>query len=134
MRCQEEEEMNLRRIYKGANALSHWWLQGHEPVSKTQAEQRASICINCPMNQPEVLFEKPTRSLAAKYKAALASKHDRQLTLPADHLLKMCEACGCVLSLKVWCPKEVIWSDGKPEYWDNLPNHCWIKTEHERTA
>lgn len=129
VRAQEEKEMNLRRSYKGASALSYWWLRGHEPVSLEKAEQRASICLKCPKNEPESLFERPTRALAARYRAALESKHARNLHTSKDVHLKMCEACGCPLILKVWCPEEVIWHDGQPEGWDQMPDHCWIKIE-----
>lgn len=121
--------MKLRQLREGAASLGTWWLKGFPPVTKDHAQQRTRVCLQCPMNLPETLFEKPRRALARQVKAAFEAKHRMNLELPDEALLEVCEACGCELRLKVWQPAAAIFHNGKPSYFDQLHSECWVRGE-----
>lgn len=118
--------MSLGNKLSGAAALASWWLKGHKPVDFYIARARARACVACPMNEPEGLFNLEGR-VGELFKAGLEQKHALNLKLPQDEKLGVCEACGCPLKLKVWSPREVLFEDGKPEYFDKLWEKCWMR-------
>ena len=83
-------------------------------VELAEAQRRADICSACPQRSAVVgcgvcvnalkLFIKPPFALAP---------------VPP----KACGACGCVLNLKVWVPREVL---GSADEFDYAPE-CWMR-------
>jgi hypothetical protein len=91
-------------------------------VSQEEANRRASICVNCPLNS-NVTGCLPCSGLASVAQSLIGNKKT-----PADHLLKMCGVCGCVNKVKVWVKKETL--DKLTTVKDNqdkYPVGCWQK-------
>lgn len=116
----EEEEVS---------ALTHWLVEGTEPVSAQLAEARARICRTCPLNMDEGLYEDVVGLAAAMVQVAFEIKHRRKLTVEGEEKLHICDACGCDLKLKVHAPASVLFVDGTPGYFEKLAPMCWIRDE-----
>lgn len=121
----------LHQLRTGTSDLAYWWLEGQPPVNAALAQARANICKTCPMNQSATLFEELTGTAAVAVKKALELKHSMKLTLRNESELGMCEACGCVLTLKCWTPGKVLFRAGKPEYFERLESGCWVRSESD---
>lgn len=117
-----ESNMNLIQLSRGAATLAKWWLEGEPPVSLDEANRRADVCRMCPKNEPADGWW--DGGLAAR--AALALKRKMKLKLEDEQELGVCNACGCILKLKVWVPMEVaarMPAEEKKRLWFR----CWIK-------
>lgn len=111
------------------SALTHWLIEGTEPVPAQLAEARACICRACPLNMDEGLYEDVVGLAAAMVQVALEIKHRRKLTVEGEEALHICDACGCDLKLKVHAPASVLFAEGTPDYFEKLSPQCWIRSE-----
>lgn len=94
-----------------------------KPVERGLAEQRASICLTCPKNQPGTAFEQAggkALHLLLEYKA------DQKLETIHDDKLLYCMACGCNLRLKPHVDLEYTLSKTTPEQMAAFDKRCWI--------
>lgn len=90
------------------SSLEEWLGAGGVPVQKEVAYRRAAMCANCPGNQKAGWRELLTIPAAKALRAYLSSKNDLKLETTMDANLGSCQACHCVLELKVWQPPEFI--------------------------
>lgn len=60
-------------------------------------------------------------------------KKHLQLEIPNDAELQICDACACVLKLKVWSPIKHIADTMTREDFNRLHTNCWIISEHNKT-
>ena len=103
-------------------AKTMWGLikTGLKLVDQEEADRRAAICAECPLNKEFGLGCQGCRGLLARAKDALGSRATGH-----EDKLKDCLACGCTLKLKVWIPTEVLdkgeQGSAKPEY----ASGCW---------
>lgn len=121
----------LRHTAEGISVLKDWLGSGAIPVSQEQAERRANICVNCPMNVEPLWWEKSKELIAATIRRHLEVKNDMALTLPNEGALSMCRACGCAIPLKVWCPIEHIKENTSEATMKRFVPYCWIRKEIE---
>lgn len=112
------------RAAGGAGRLVEWWGVGRI-VAQATADARAEVCARCPLNVPEKLFEKLTGAAAKLFRQAIAWKTKAGLRVPLEKQLRVCEACGCDLKLKVWSPIEV----ARQGDLSGLDPKCWILKE-----
>ena len=123
----------LDKITSGAAVLADWLGEGTKPVEQEKANQRAEICVKCPLNSksdPSRFFTTPAVLTIRKY---LESKNERKLSTPLDSQLGICTACLCVNSLKVFAPLEHTLKHLSPAVRQLLHPACWILSE-EKTA
>lgn len=92
-----------------------WIAKGCQFVDQEEANRRAQICAGCPKNRDV------GQCIPCASKSLLAGIKGSRSTL-YDDKLKVCEACGCWLPVKVWFPKEVMKRDGV-EYEKGI---CWM--------
>lgn len=97
-----------------------------EPVSKEEAERRASICVGCNENGKGNFTEWFTVPLSEAIRKAEAKLKERDLTTSVHELLGTCQACLCPLPLKVFCRMDKIKKHMIAEVQSDLPTHCWI--------
>ncbi len=83
-------------------------------VDPLEAQRRADICSACPMKTTVVGCGACVSALK------LFIRPPSQLLPPPP---KACSACGCVLNLKVWVPREVLGPAEEFEY-DSV---CWMR-------
>ncbi len=93
---------------------------GAKRVSQVEAERRAAICANCPMNRPDNsicvgCFLGSLLKSAISVATGWSSSRDSEL--------HSCGTCGCKLSLKIWIPKSDM--DYK-ELRGRWPEGCWM--------
>lgn len=105
----------MKKFYRAVEAA---WHLGQ--VSQEEAERRAAICAQCPMNADQIVdfcIGCSTRDLVAKIAGYMQSKHTSK-----DQKLKTCAKCGCALKLKVWMRTESM-QDSEIEW----PSWCWMR-------
>lgn len=108
---------NLRRDWLGA---------GGEPVALDVAQRRADTCLGCPNNQEKPIYSLFAGPIATTILRQLKLKRELGLRVKNEECLHICDACGCVLKLKVQAPLKFILENTDTK---TLPDFCWIKSE-----
>jgi len=120
-----------RNVAEGASVIAEWEISGGKIVSQEQAEARAGTCVKCPKNVGGDLLSFFTKQAASLITLQLESKNNMKLSTSLDLQLGICDACGCVNKLKIWCPLDIIQAKIKPETKAALHSDCWIIHEQE---
>lgn len=102
-------------------------------VSDEMADDRASICVNCPFNVPahqarggcqscgkNIFNQLAEGSIEVFRKTILGTKKTTY-----NERLQTCQKCGCDLKLKVWIPKDVLGHTAAEL--ELMPSFCWLK-------
>lgn len=113
-------------------SLVEWLGAGGVPVGQTLSNQRANVCAGCPGNQKAGWRELLTLPAAMALKRYIESKHTLRLSTPYDDQLGSCQACHCVLELKVWQPASFIRESTEPAVFEKhreLNPECWVLKE-----
>lgn len=120
--------MNLieqaKRYKEGAETLRDWLLGGAEIVDKGVAQNRASVCLSCPLNQDGL---KIAETVSAQIRKQVELKKHLQLRVNGEKQLKTCAACLCPLRLKVWIPLALVLPDDEEK--SKLDARCWLLNE-----
>lgn len=120
----------LKESVNGGFILSEWLGDGGMPVPQPQANHRAYVCVNCPLNIPGNWWDRNFKDpIAATIKAHLEVKNQMNLITESDYKLGTCKVCGCNNPLAVWCPIEHIANHTSEEEIAKFPEHCWKKYE-----
>lgn len=105
--------------------LKEWLGDGAKPVEPAKAQARADICLKCSFNTAKPLYEALATGAAKIAARQLEVKNAMNLRVRGEKSLHVCEACGCVLRLKVHAPMNVIVAGAEPGSFEKLPEHCW---------
>lgn len=117
----------LKDYKRGIEILLDWIGSGGVPVEKELAQQRANICISCEFNDNGI---KLTETIADAIKEQIELKNHLFMRVNGERELKTCQACSCVLRLKIWCPISTVnHSYSKGELLEKFPSNCWQRTE-----
>jgi hypothetical protein len=107
-------------------ALTEWLGAGGVPVPGEEAQRRADICLTCPLNRTDVnLWDKVKGAVAESIRDQLEVKHQMEIYTHNETQLGICEACGCVLKLKVHVPLPHILNH-TPDL-QKFDKCCWIR-------
>ncbi len=106
----------------GAKNLALWVGSGGEVVEQSEAQHRANICSECPMNQPA---DGVTSAVATATRKFLEFKNNLNLTVEGEERLHHCLGCGCVLRLLIWEPGARITKHMTGEELAVAPSYCW---------
>src|SRR5436190_4914547 len=115
-----------RTIANGVSTIVEWEIAGGRVVPQDRANARAAVCVKCPKNVNGDLLSFFTKQAARLIALQLETKNNMKLATPLDAELGICDGCGCVNKLKVWCPKDIIDLKMKPEIKSQLDPGCWI--------
>lgn len=122
---------HLGKLNAGRSLIVQWLGDGLNPVEVELANKRASVCVDCPMNQTGNLWQRLTSMAAKQLKGLIELKQRMKLKTDHDSKLQTCVACDCLLELKVHAPIENIRDNLPPEVRAELakaPN-CWVINE-----
>lgn len=112
-------------LVRGARILAQWTfmrLTGQaERVSLAVANQRANICLGCPMRRS---VGGCLPCIAGHY-IALMTKISGGQKLAVQNV-GGCGVCGCGLEGKVWLDKRVLKQHLDAEQLNRYPDHCWM--------
>lgn len=122
-----------KRIVAGVKAVALWLGDGLKPVSQELAEQRASVCVKCPLNKEGDFWQKIGAAAASQVRTQLEIKNDMALKTIYDAQLFSCQACDCWLPLKTFCEIDFITSYTSEWVWGKLDPGCWMLSETGRT-
>ena len=122
--------MNLLNQVKhwphGREVISDWLGSGGHVVDRELAQQRADICLTCPMNGETNTV---TGAFAGGIKRLLEMKNKLGLRVHGEKALGLCDVCGCANRLRIWQPMPLVREAATTEELRDYPPHCWIKTE-----
>lgn len=116
----------------GIRVLLRWLGDGGRAVEKPVAEQRASVCVQCPLNEKGDWQTKFTETASAEILQVFGIMNDMKLSTSHDGNLGLCGACGCPMRSKVWTPLAHIVKEMKPEVKEQLNKEnpvCWVLAE-----
>jgi hypothetical protein len=117
------------RVAAVAHVLKSWLGDGGVPVSPDLAESRAKVCAVCPKNLAGdwmTFFAGPAVALLQKQ---LELKNGKDMKTSVDASINVCDACGCVLKLKVHVPLQHVAENMSDEVKGKLDGACWILGE-----
>lgn len=112
---------------KGTRIVAAWIAAGAPMVSQQLAEERSSVCMQCPQN-------KPSKSLGFLGTLVIATVNLRSLMRTKNRLrsgLAVCAVCECPLPHKVTMPIDEIAKGIALDKGELLlfPDKCWIRKE-----
>lgn len=123
----------------GMAVIADWLGEGLRPVDKPIAEARAAICAVreggkvCPMNsEAGGFFQKLDAQAAEEVKKLIEVKNELELTTAQEASLFTCQACDCLLRLKVWTPIDHILKHTSAAVKAKLDPLCWILSEQSK--
>lgn len=113
----------------GGKLFIDWLGEGGVPVIPELANQRAAVCATCPKNTPGDWTQYFTDPVVAAVKRQIEFRNDLKLSTTNDEKLGTCQACLCVLTLKVHTPIQHIVKHMPPEVKKELVPQCWVLAE-----
>lgn len=119
----------VRRLVAGARVIVEWITSKGQAVDPALSNHRASICSDCPKNEPGDLTSFFTIPVSEAIRSALNLRKDWKLSTNHDERLNVCDACGCPLKLKVHVPIDFINKRLSAESRSELDPRCWILGE-----
>ena len=91
------------------------------------AEQRAKVCVACPLNNTkDTLGKRFVERVALELTALMGLVKDMSLTTSQDAKLGICDGCQCVNRVKVHVRLDVIERDMAPDVRAKLHPSCWV--------
>ncbi len=100
---------------------------GSVPVAHDEAERRAAICCQCPLNNTKLTFKQRFVDYVAKgLTELLGIMRDLDLKTSRDKELGTCDACDCPMFAKVHVALPTILKHLKPAQHAKLHSSCWI--------
>ena len=120
----------IGRVARAAALSVEWIASGAEAVPVELAVKRADVCAICPLNDTDGdWLSSFTTTAAAAIKKALEMRAGLKLSTPLDEKLGVCNACDCVLRLKIHMPVERILAKMPGDVFSQLDKACWIRSE-----
>jgi hypothetical protein len=116
------------QVYEGAKTMKDWLGSGAETVPWNLAQERANVCVRCPMNKPGSVA---TGAIADAIKKQVEIKNHLKLRVVGEKSLHHCEGCGCVLRLKIHIPIDKLGLNANTI--SVFPDNCWQKHEYDAT-
>lgn len=123
---------SVKKTLAGVGVLLRWLGSGGRAVPKEQAERRASVCVQCPFNQPGDLATWFTEAASGEILKVFGIMSDLKLATSQDGKLGVCSACLCPLRSKVWTPLPHILAEMSDQVKGQLHQdgpRCWILGE-----
>lgn len=124
----------IRDVIKGSKAPLQWLFSGRKPVDKFTSLSRAGTCIFCPLNGVGPLTQWFTEPVANLIQKAIEKRKGYKMETLYDAALGVCEACHCVLTLKVHEPIDLVLKHLSPEVEAKLWDRCWIRREKREAS
>ena len=118
-----------KELVAGARSLVEWDESGEDGVPRDQAQSRALICSDCPVNEKGDWTSWFTVPAAELIKRRVEKVHGRGLSTIHDEKLHTCVACHCPLEVKVHVPIHWITKRLTAEQRAKLDPRCWILSE-----
>jgi len=97
-----------------------------KPVERAEAERRAVVCVECPLNKQGGLKEWFVEHVAKGITELYGIMSDLNLTTSRDKELGTCTACLCPTKAKVHVDLTMIQRHMKSEVIAKLDPKCWI--------
>lgn len=117
----------IRQANIGRKILRDWLGADGVPVPIEQAQARANVCLNCPKNDKGQWIWSTAASALIGMRLRLRTTMN--IHLQGEDDLGVCDACGCVLRLKLHTPYRHIARHTTPEMISKYPDACWLKQE-----
>lgn len=122
------------KLADGAIILKEWLGEGGIPVAQNLAQSRADVCLKhggngCPANARKTMWSWLSVPVANTVLRWIEHKNKMNLHVDGEENLGTCSACLCELTVKIWCPMKHIQEHSDPRVIEQMPSHCWVKSE-----
>ena len=118
--------ISLSDVIRGTQVMAAFKLAGSPLVDQVEANRRAALCVNCPLNMS---FSLPCGGVCSELKRLVTSMVGQSKT-KYDERLHACCICHCFLHAAVWLPLEIqclgVTDEMKEHFKALLPTiDCW---------
>lgn len=124
---------NLKKATIGVKVVLAWLGEDCRPVEKLKSESRASVCVDCPSNDPEPSY---ISRMGDFLRERLEAAKEMELSTSVDDNLHRCNICDCPLKTKVHVPLKHIKQETDATIYKQLEAvrtktglPCWIVSE-----
>lgn len=124
----------VSKIASGMGTLGDWLGSGGPAVESKLANQRAAVCVGCPLNGRGDLTSYFVIPAAEFIRKQLEQRKDLNLSTPHDDKLGVCQACLCPMKLKVHVPLSFLREHLTAAIQADLDPRCWILNEKDTAA
>ncbi len=121
----------IKRLWGGIKSVNDWLESNAPEVPQEQAEQRAAVCVACPLNGQGDFSRWFVKPAAMALTRQLEKLQSRKLSTSQDDKLNICEGCLCANKLSVWVPAEIKLNHMSPETKSQLHSSCWLLAEEK---
>lgn len=108
------EGIGIGDVFRFLKSMAKLLAGGMNLVDQSEADRRAAICAECPLNQ------RVESCYGCSGVASIVNSIRGNRVTVLDDKLESCAACKCNNRVKVWVPLEAISNDGL-----NFPQNCW---------
>lgn len=118
-------------VAAGLKPIVEWLSKAEEAVSVELAEARANTCVACPLNSRGDWTRHFTVPLTNAIRQQLEIRRGWKMSTSQDESLGICDACGCVLKLKIHMGLDYVLKATDESTRQNLDKNCWIINERQ---
>lgn len=116
-----DTNFNWSDFTEGMKVFSRWAAEGAPLVEEKVANERAAVCVSCPLNV-NITGCAACHKMASAITGAVAKKRGLY-----DDYLRACAICHCALKAMVWFPLDILMENETAERQTLRPNFCWVK-------
>lgn len=117
----------IKRLAFGSSLLIDWEESGELPVDQAVAEERAKVCMICPMNSIQKYEEWLKHPLAAMLKHRILRVMAMHLKTHSDAKLGICTGLYCPTNLLVHEASHLVTKKMAQKTSVNVADCCWLK-------
>lgn len=109
----------MQQFGHGASNIAEWLGDGGDVVDDCVAQERANICLACPMHDSS---QTSKVLLGAAVRRVLEIKNKIGLRVENEDKLGTCRVCGCVLKLQIFEPDSLVTNQSEKSHY---AENCW---------
>ncbi len=118
-----DTRFNWADFTEGMKIFGKWGAEGMPLVDEATANQRAAVCVSCPLNV-NITGCAACHKMATAITGAVAKKNGQY-----DDNLRACAICKCALKAMVWFPMDILQQNETVERQTLRPDFCWVKAK-----
>ena len=121
--------MDIKKLAIGAGLLMEWDASGAGKVPQEEANDRAKICVDCPLNSVANYEHWLKIPVAGSLTSRIERLKSLKLITSHDAKLGLCDAISCPNPYLVHAPRPILDKRIGPKVRLSLDSKCWILRE-----
>lgn len=116
----------VKKLASGSGLLMEWDASGAGTVAQEEANARAKVCSECPLNNVANYEHWQKIPAATAIKSRIARLNGLKLSTPYDQKLGLCDGTYCPTAYLVHAPKVILDKRVGAKIRPGLNANCWI--------